>query len=341
MQDGLLNGTYPIGRFHRFVIRDPKKRTIHAATFPERVLHHALMSVCEPVFERLTIFDSYACRTGKGQWAAVRRAEQFATRKPFFLKMDIRKYFDSISHECLQTALERRFKDPGVLAWFRKIIGSYHTLPGKGLPIGSLTSQHLANFYLGILDRFVKEKLRRKEYLRYMDDFAIWGEDARELKTIERAVVAFLDGELGLVPKPTPWINRSIHGMDFLGCRIFPGYSTLNRRSRVRFRRKLKLYRRWCEGGLMDEAGLQVHLQALVGFVTQTKSWHFRQRVLKNLGQGSIGLEPGETGWQLEQQRAELPFSQPQQEQPLEHEQQPRLPSRQSSDQGRTAPTWN
>ena len=95
MRVGILSGDYPVGQYQRFVVHDPKERVIYAASFPERVLHHALMNVCEPFFERWLIHDTYACRRGKGQWAAVRRAEGFARRMPFFLKMDIRKYFDN------------------------------------------------------------------------------------------------------------------------------------------------------------------------------------------------------------------------------------------------------
>ena len=90
--------------------------------------------------------------------------------------LDIRKYFDSVSHEHLLAVLTRKFKDAGLLAWFERILARHETEAGRGLPIGSLTSQHFANFYLGVLDRFVKEVLRRQFYVRYMDDFAVWGD---------------------------------------------------------------------------------------------------------------------------------------------------------------------
>lgn len=334
LRSGLLDGTYPIGRYRRFVVHDPKRRTIHAAAFPERVLHHALMNVCEPWFERWAVQDSYACRQGKGQWAAVRRAEGFARRMPFFLKVDSRKYFDSVPHARLLAQLERRIKDPAILGWLGRLLASYQASPGRGLPIGSLTSQHLANFYLTSLDRFVKERLHRAAYVRYMDDFCVWGQSGVDLSAVRREIEAFLAEVLDLSPKPTPYINRTERGMDFLGCRVFPGYSILNARSRRRFRRKLARYESRLEAGQWDAACLQRHVQTLVAFTLQVRSFRFRQRVLEDFGQRSIGLEPREPRGQLEQQRAELPVSQPEQEPPVGHEQQPRVPRRPSSGHG-------
>ncbi len=140
MQEGILEGDYPVGEFHRLVVKEPKERVIQAATFTERVLHHTIMNLCEPVFERLAINDSYACRRGKGQWAAFDRAVRFGRLCPFYLKMDVRRYFDSVPHCRLNELLERRPKDRRLLAWFARLIGAHETIPGRGLPIGSLTS---------------------------------------------------------------------------------------------------------------------------------------------------------------------------------------------------------
>jgi len=155
LRDGLISGKYPIGDFKRFTIFDPKEREICAASFGERVLQHALMNVCEPYFDKWLVYDSYACRVGKGQVAAVKRAREYAHRHKWFMKCDFRKCFDSIPHDRLKAALARRFKDSFVLGWFCRIIDSYEKSAGRGLPIGSLTSQHFANFYLDPLDRFV------------------------------------------------------------------------------------------------------------------------------------------------------------------------------------------
>lgn len=160
LRRGLLQGDYPVGDYTRFTVYDPKERVICAAAFRERVLHHALMNVCEPLVDRWLVFDCYACRVGKGQAKAVRRAQAFAGEYPWFLKADIRKFFDSVPHDGLKALLRRKFKDGRLLGWFDRIIGTYETQPGRGLPIGNLTSQHFANLYLDPLDRFARETLR-------------------------------------------------------------------------------------------------------------------------------------------------------------------------------------
>ena len=239
MRSALLGGDVRLGEYHQFTIFDPKERLITAPCFRERVLHHAILNVCEPIFERVLIADTFACRRGKGRLAALHRARHFARRHAFFLKLDVRRYFDSVSHEVLVARLERLFKDRRLLTLLRRIIAGFETTPGRGLPIGSLTSQHFANFYLGGFDRFIKEGLRIGGYVRYMDDSALWGDTSAGLRDHLAAAAGFLKAELALDLKPSPYINRTAQGMDFLGCRVFPHYMTLNRRRRVRFRRKL------------------------------------------------------------------------------------------------------
>ncbi len=112
LQADLLAGQAPVGNYHFFTIHDPKERHICAASFPERVLHHALMNLCEPVLEKAAIYDSYACRKGKGRLAAITRALGYARKYGWYLKLDIRKYFDSIDHAILRRLLYQRFKDP-------------------------------------------------------------------------------------------------------------------------------------------------------------------------------------------------------------------------------------
>jgi hypothetical protein len=252
-------------------------------------LHHAVINVCEPVFERWLIADTFACRRGKGRLAALHRARQFAGRFSFFLKMDIRQYFASISHEILGARLERLFQDRRLLALLHRIIASFDSAPGRGLPIGSLTSQHFANFYLGWFDRFAKESLRCRGYVRYMDDMALWAETAWELKDRLAAATTYLKEDLGLLLKPDPYINRVGHGMDFLGCRVFPEYTILNRRSRVRFQRKLRRLEAAHLAGRLDEQSLQQRSLALIAF-TRTpglSSWRFRRSVVKSLRVGA------------------------------------------------------
>jgi len=275
------NRDLQVGQYARFIVRDPKRRVIYAPSFPERVLHHALMDHCEAVFERASIHDSYACRAGKGQQAAVERAIRFAARYPFFLKMDIRRFFDSIDQDILVGQLARLFRERRLLEIFGQIIGSYSTARGKGLPIGALTSQHFANSYLSPLDRFLKESLRARTYVRYMDDFVIWGASSAELKSCQHEVESFVSDHLHLDLRPTPFINRTSLGMDFLGYRVFPGYIRLTRQSKQRFSRKLRRYVEDYRRGRRTERELQQRLAALVAFPRFARSWQFRRRVLE------------------------------------------------------------
>jgi len=342
LKTGLLNGNYPVGHYTRFMIYDPKEREICAAAFPERVLHHALMTVCEPHFEKWLIFDTYACRKGKGQFKAVRRAQEFAKKNGWFLKSDVRKFFDSIPHDRLKALLRRKFKDVELLTWFDRIIDTYETQPGHGLPIGNLTSQYFANLYLDPLDRFIKESLRVKGYVRYMDDFSVWHTSKVELKQIRCEIVAFAQDSMGLSLKGEPYLNRTRHGMDFLGMRVFPQAVHLNRRSKKRFAVKVRGYEWQLACGSLSEADFQERVTALTAFVqqadtlelrrdffngyeasclvTQEQSAFFREPAI------NVGIEPDQSGRQLEQQREQRALRQREREQPGQREQQHRIP---------------
>jgi hypothetical protein len=325
LREELLAGAVTVGNYHYFKVHDPKERLICAATFRERVLHHALMNVCEPVLERAAIFASYACRKGKGRLLAVERAQAYARLHGWFLKMDIRRYFDSIHQPKLRELLGWKFKDPALLAIFERILGSYHNTPGRGLPIGNLTSQHFANFYLSPLDRFHKEKLRCGAYVRYMDDFMVWGGSGRELRAVCERVREFLVAELRLELKANTTINRTALGMDFLGYRVFPSSMRLARRSKVRFARKFCRYEAAHRRGQWSELILQQRMQALLAFIMPVESGAFRRHVLQRFGVAAKRLQPCVTGRQLEQQRQQLPDGEPQQQQPDEQQQQHRV----------------
>ena len=320
----LIGRSFETGKFNVFKVFDPKERTIHAARFPERVFHHALMNLCEPVLERHSVFHSYACRKGKGRLQAIDAAQKAARGHGWQLKLDIRKYFESIPQERLISRLHRLFKDPEVMHWLEEILRGHRPDEGKGLPIGSLTSQHLANFYLGPLDRFCQGHPAVKAYCRYMDDFVCWGDDKAAMIALGREIQHFVETELGLTLKHPPCPQPTARGMDFLGYRIFPSHAELNRRSKVRYWRRLRLLAAPHEGCIISARALQERLTALTAFVLPVRSHGFRRGVMEKLRSAAIGLEPGEPGRQLEQQREQLPRREPQQQQP--DEQQHRVP---------------
>lgn len=163
----LLSGAAPVNQYRSFTIRDPKRRTIHAPVFRDRVVHHALMAHAGPELTRRLIFDSYACRVGKGNLAAVMRAQFFARRYRWYGKLDVRGYFHSIHHGVLKAALRRCIKG-SALPLCHRIIDGFETTPGRGLPIGALSSQYFANWYLGVIDRLLSDAPGVRAVVRYM-----------------------------------------------------------------------------------------------------------------------------------------------------------------------------
>lgn len=277
LQHQIACGEPDIGHYRFFTVHDPKTRVICAASFPERVLHHAVMNVCEPALDKHAIFDSYACRKGKGNRRALQRAQTFARKHPWHLKLDIRKYFDAIDHAVAMRLLTRVFKEHDLLALFEKIIDSYHAQPGKGVPIGNLISQHLANFYLGPLDRHIKETRRIKGYVRYMDDFILFAREKAALKTELDNIRSFLKSELALTLKDDIRLNRSRFGVPFLGFRVFPAHIRLTPLSRRRFSKKFREYERNFLTGAWSGKKLARHVGPLIEFTNAGDSRPFRR----------------------------------------------------------------
>ena len=194
---------------------------------------------------------------GKGSLAAVKRTQHHVRRYPWYAKLDVRSYFASIDHETLLRRLGRELKGKGVLDLIRRIIQSHHDSPGRGLPIGSLTSQCFANFYLGPLDRFLLEELGVAGYVRYMDDFVLW--TATRIQAVEAAAsaVSFLDSRLGLRAKQPLQINRSTCGVTICGYRVRPDALRLSQRRRRRHLDALKSCEAAYLSGRMNALGLQ------------------------------------------------------------------------------------
>lgn len=270
LHDGLVDGSFEIGRYHYFWITDPKLRKICAASFDERVMHHAVMNVCHDLFERQLIETTYATRKGKGQYKALERAFKAMQHFGFVAKCDFRKYFDSVCHQTLKNSLARIIKDTDVLLLMYRIIDSYETEKDRGLPIGNLTSQYFANFYLSEMDHYVKEVLKVREYVRYMDDFLVFGMDKTEVCCAVDAICEYAEGKLGLTMKPVVY-NYVSQGTSFLGYRLYPHMMLLNGRSKKRFVRKYSVYDRLLTCGAWSEMDYQRHILPLFAFVG--KGW--------------------------------------------------------------------
>jgi RNA-directed DNA polymerase len=213
----ILDGTAPQGRFREFVIHDPKRRTIHAACFADRVLHHAILNLTEAAFERALVASSFACRPGKGVHAAIADVQRHLRRFGWCVQVDVDGYFPSIDHARLRALLARRFKGAGFLALLDCIVaaGGGVTVPGRGLPIGALTSQHFANAFLDRADRFLLETCRTqvRAHVRYMDDIVWWCDTPEDAQQTLAALRVFMANELGLTLKPQAAIRPSAQGL--------------------------------------------------------------------------------------------------------------------------------
>jgi len=270
LQRELLAGTYQPWPFRTFVISDPKPRTISAAAFRDRVVHHAICAAMEPVFERYAIHDSYACRPGKGNHAAVRRVQALSRRFAWYGKLDVRHFFENVDLGVLMELLERRFKDRRALELARIVLAAGARQPGKGLPIGNLTSQHFANLYLGHLDHHAKERLRIRGWVRYMDDMILFGEGKASVHGRLADVERFLDAELHLEIRPEVSITAPVHvGVPFLGFRIWPRQVRLDRSRARRFRARFRDLEAAYARGDVDEPARLRAASSLIGWAEQ------------------------------------------------------------------------
>ena len=296
----LLERTYQPGPYHQFAITDPKPRVISAAPFRDRVVHHALCRVVEPLFDRSFIYDSYACRVGKGTHRALDRFTHFARRFPYVLKSDIRLFFPNVDHQILCGLLKRKLRDEAIMWLVNRILrtgteqqGRLTYFPGdnlftplcrsRGLPIGNLTSQFWANVYLDPLDHFVREELRVEGYVRYCDDFAIFGKAKRELAEIKAAVQSFVRS-LRLTLHPTKsMVYPTQGGVAFLGFKVFPDHRLLLRGSVRRFRRRAGKLQRDYETGRVSAEHITRSVQAWVAHAAHGDTYHLRERLLGEL----------------------------------------------------------
>ncbi len=258
LQEELRDFSYRPGAYASFHIHEPKRRLISAAPFRDRVVHHALCNLIEPLFEHSFIFDSYANRVGKGTHRALNRAQEFARRYPYYLQCDVRQFFPSIDHAVLRAELSRKVRDADVLWLCNQILASgagvlseeYEMtwFPGddllavlrpRGLPIGNLTSQFWANVYLNPFDHFVQRELGCSAYLRFVDDFLLFARDKTTLWDWLAGLQTRL-ARMRLTIHPGAGPRPVSDGFSFLGFQIFPGKRRLKRQKGLYYQRKLR-----------------------------------------------------------------------------------------------------
>ncbi|RLJ21355.1 RNA-dependent DNA polymerase [bacterium endosymbiont of Escarpia laminata] len=300
LQRSLGDLSWQPGPYRSFEIREPKTRLISAAHFSDRVVHHALCNIVEPLIDRSFIYDSYANRKGKGTHRAILRCGDFMRCYPYVLQCDIRKYFPSIDHQILKAELHRRLKDRRVLLLLERIIdGSnqqeavYATFPGddlftplerrQGLPIGNLTSQFLANLYMDPLDQFIKRHLKCRAYLRYSDDFLLFAADKRTLNDWRAELVSFLSGLRLRLHSGKSRVYPSRDGITFLGFRHFPHYRRIVRPTVTRRWQRLKELQAAYRLGEIGLGDVTASMAAWNGHARYANSWSLREQMMEGV----------------------------------------------------------
>jgi retron-type reverse transcriptase len=277
LQNELIWKTYRPGPFFNFVKYEPKRREISALPFRDRIVQIALCRIIEPEFEKYFIYDTYACRTGKGSHEAARRLSYFLGKPDAkkYLKCDIEKFFASIDIESLQDIIRRRYVDDPDILWLIKVI-LLHGYDGHGIKIGNRFSQLGANAFLAELDFFIKVREQTPYYVRYMDDFIILSNSKNKLKSILEKTELYLSEKLHLKLNSKTRIDDCKNGINFLGYRIFPKSKIIRKQS---MDRTVKVFKGWRNGKIKD-AGYLASIGSRCGHATGTASYKFYMKIL-------------------------------------------------------------
>ncbi|MGH9846505.1 MAG: reverse transcriptase domain-containing protein [Blastocatellia bacterium] len=308
LQSELTDFSYQPGGYVNFMIHDPKQRLVSAAPFRDRVVHHALCNVIEPIFEAQFIPDSYANRKHLGTHRAINRLQSFSRHHRYALRMDIVKHFPSIDHAVLFEILAETIEDEDVQWLIAQILRSgegvltreYEMVyfPGddlfaverpRGLPIGNLTSQFWSNVYLTPLDRFVTETLRCLAYLRYVDDFTLFSDSKRQLYEWKRAIIDFLRTLRLTIHEPQAQVVPCVHGIPWLGFVVYPTLRYPKARNVVKFSQRLRA--RWDDycAGRISFAEFDASVQGWINHVKFANTVGLRTSVL---GKGLVYKKP-------------------------------------------------
>jgi retron-type reverse transcriptase len=292
----LKEGAYRPGEYRIFKIFDPKERDICAAPYRDRVVHHALMNILEPLWEPSFYHHSYACRVGKGMHRALDTVQSYMKRNSYVLKCDIEKYFPSIDHDILLGIISRKINDKRLLQVIELIISSSPQLSTHagsavlgtifasqrraGLPIGNLPSQFFANLYLNELDIVVKQQLCQKYYIRFMDDFLLFGNSKERLVQLRKEIVRCVDDlRLRLHPKKQE-IFPLKNGIPFLGMLIKRDYRRIRRVNLQRFTKRMRRKQNEYSVNIITQTDLRQSLMAWLGYAAKANSQSLRNKLI-------------------------------------------------------------
>ena len=277
LHDELANGSYEHSGYESFHITVPKPRNIHKASVKDRLLHHAIYRQLYPFFDKTFISDSFSCRLNKGTHKALKKFQEMGgavsknnTKTCWILKCDIKKFFASVDQNILIQILHEYICDNDIIILLEKVIKSFAITPGKGLPLGNLTSQLFANVYMNVFDQYIKHNLRIKHYIRYADDFVIFSENRQWLPELIMPIRTFLQERLRLTLHPQKmYLNTLSSGMDFLGWVHFFHHRVLRKATEKRMIQRVANH-------LMPET-----LQSYLGLLGHGNAFKLKEEILK------------------------------------------------------------
>ncbi len=287
LHNDLILNNYRHGNYEKFAVCDPKERIIHKARIGDRIIHQLIFDYLRPIFEKRFIFDSYSSRMGKGTHKAVKRLRLFCkivsknnARQCWILKCDIRKFFDSIDHKILFSLIEKKVADKKIKGLIFGIIKSFEAAPGKGLPLGNLTSQLFANIYLHQFDYFIKNILRFNHYVRFNDDFAFAHHDREFLESKIKLIKEFLSENLTLLlPDDKISFRKLDWGIDFLGYIILPEGVLMRTKTRKRMVKKIRSKMADYRNGRISFNKAAQTINSYFGTLKHCSSFKLRQKI--------------------------------------------------------------
>ena len=298
LQNDLINKTYFPSSMKKFIIRDPKTRIINASIFRDRIVHHAIINILDPIYEKIFIYDSFASRKKKGSQEAIKRFEFFMRKvssngkivknglnnnsiRGYVLKADFRHYFDSVNHEILINILRKKINDEDLIWLIKIVLDNFEISEGTGMPLGNYTSQFLANVYLNELDYYIKHVLKAKYYIRYVDDFVILHKNKKRLEYFLNHINNFLPClKIKLHPDKTEILPLR-NGITFLGYRIFYHCRLLRRRNIKHFLKKLEKNISLFKNKEISKEQLESRINGWMGYAKFGNTFNFKEKVVR------------------------------------------------------------
>lgn len=281
IQESLVNHSFSTSPYATKRIYEPKERLIYKLPYyPDRIVHHAVMNVIQPIWDKIFIYDLYSAVPGKGLHRGSYRLRQFlkdTNNTQYCLKFDIQKYYPSVVHEILFDLIKRKIKCSDTLWLLQEIITSVEGT--KNIPIGNYLSQYFGNIYLNWFDHWIKENLGMQYYIRYCDDGVILSQDKTSLNELKDIMTDYLENHLELtLNKKTRIFPVDSTGIDFLGYRHFRNYTLLRKSSAARF--KKKIYHIEMHHESMNPQSIISSIMSYVGWLKHCDSYHLANKYI-------------------------------------------------------------